>query len=184
MLRDIGRHTALLDQGWRVVRYTKHHVLHRPELIVEQVGSATVGPQPRCHRRIGSSSSGHGRPALAPGALLAVPPGERVRRGLSLTHRVQPTPSAPRLLEPSRDDPAHTRLVDPFPTDQVGAPRRHRRPTARRPRVDRRPAPVAGLVRAGRPARRADRGRGRPPARAHPLRAAPDPLPAVRWVTG
>jgi very-short-patch-repair endonuclease len=40
VLRDIGRHTALLDKGWRVYRYTKLDVLQRPELIVEQIGRA------------------------------------------------------------------------------------------------------------------------------------------------
>jgi very-short-patch-repair endonuclease len=40
VLRDIGRHTALLDQGWQVFRYTKHDVRDRPELIVAQVGRA------------------------------------------------------------------------------------------------------------------------------------------------
>jgi very-short-patch-repair endonuclease len=40
VLRDIGRHTALLDKGWQVFRYTKHDVRDRPELIVAQVGRA------------------------------------------------------------------------------------------------------------------------------------------------
>jgi very-short-patch-repair endonuclease len=40
VLRDIARHTALLDQGWQVFRYTKHDVRDRPELIVAQVGRA------------------------------------------------------------------------------------------------------------------------------------------------
>jgi hypothetical protein len=34
---DIARHTALLDKGWRVYRYTKLDVLQRPEMIIEQV---------------------------------------------------------------------------------------------------------------------------------------------------
>jgi very-short-patch-repair endonuclease len=40
VLRDIGRHTALLDQGWQVFRYTKHDIRDRPDLIVAQVGRA------------------------------------------------------------------------------------------------------------------------------------------------
>jgi very-short-patch-repair endonuclease len=40
VLRDIGRHTALLDKGWRVYRYPKLDVLQRPELIVEQIRRA------------------------------------------------------------------------------------------------------------------------------------------------
>jgi very-short-patch-repair endonuclease len=40
VLRDIGRHTALVDKGWRVYRYTKLDVLQRPELIVEQIRRA------------------------------------------------------------------------------------------------------------------------------------------------
>lgn len=40
VLRDIGRHTALVDQGWQVFRYTRHDVRDRPELIVAQVGRA------------------------------------------------------------------------------------------------------------------------------------------------
>jgi very-short-patch-repair endonuclease len=40
VLRDIGRHTALLDQGWRVYRYTKLDVLHRPDRVVAQLRRA------------------------------------------------------------------------------------------------------------------------------------------------
>jgi hypothetical protein len=40
VLRDIGRHTSLLDQGWRVYRYTKLDVLHRPDRIVTQLRRA------------------------------------------------------------------------------------------------------------------------------------------------
>jgi very-short-patch-repair endonuclease len=40
VLRDISRHTALLDQGWQVFRYTKHDVRDRPGLIVAQAGRA------------------------------------------------------------------------------------------------------------------------------------------------
>jgi very-short-patch-repair endonuclease len=40
VLRDIARHTALLDQGWQVFRYTKHDVLRRPDRIVDQLRRA------------------------------------------------------------------------------------------------------------------------------------------------
>jgi very-short-patch-repair endonuclease len=40
VLRDIGRHTALLDQGWRVYRYTKLDVRHRPDRIIAQLRRA------------------------------------------------------------------------------------------------------------------------------------------------
>jgi hypothetical protein len=40
VLRDIGRHTSLLDQGWRVYRYTKLDVLHCPDRIVTQLRRA------------------------------------------------------------------------------------------------------------------------------------------------
>ncbi|MCO1656537.1 DUF559 domain-containing protein [Pseudonocardia humida] len=40
VLRDIGRHTAPLDQGWHVFRYTRDDVRHRPDLVVAQVGRA------------------------------------------------------------------------------------------------------------------------------------------------
>jgi very-short-patch-repair endonuclease len=43
VLRDIARHTALLDQGWRVHRYTKVDVLHRPDRIVAQLSRALAG---------------------------------------------------------------------------------------------------------------------------------------------
>ena len=43
VLRDIARHTALLDQGWRVYRYTKVDVLHRPDRIVAQLSRALAG---------------------------------------------------------------------------------------------------------------------------------------------
>ncbi|MCO1654293.1 hypothetical protein [Pseudonocardia humida] len=40
MLRDIARHTALVDKGRRVYRYPKGDVLHRPDLIVAQLRRA------------------------------------------------------------------------------------------------------------------------------------------------
>jgi very-short-patch-repair endonuclease len=40
VLRDIGRHTALLDKGWRVYRYTRLDLLRRPETIVDQIRRA------------------------------------------------------------------------------------------------------------------------------------------------
>ncbi|MCO1657202.1 DUF559 domain-containing protein [Pseudonocardia humida] len=40
VLHDIARHTALLDKGWRVYRYTKHDVLDRPDRIVDQLRRA------------------------------------------------------------------------------------------------------------------------------------------------
>lgn len=40
VLRDIGRHTALLDQDRRVYRYTKLDVLRRPDRIVVQIRRA------------------------------------------------------------------------------------------------------------------------------------------------
>jgi hypothetical protein len=40
VLRDIARHTALLDKGWRVYRYTKRDVLQQPAVIVDQIGRA------------------------------------------------------------------------------------------------------------------------------------------------
>jgi very-short-patch-repair endonuclease len=40
VLRDIDRHTALLDQGWQVYRYTKHDVLRQPDRIVAQIRRA------------------------------------------------------------------------------------------------------------------------------------------------
>ncbi|WP_214406499.1 endonuclease domain-containing protein [Pseudonocardia lacus] len=45
VLRDIARHTALLDQGWRVYRYTKDDVLRRPDRIVAQVARALCRPR-------------------------------------------------------------------------------------------------------------------------------------------
>jgi len=40
VLRDIGRHTRLLDRGWRVYRYTKRDVLGCPERIVAELDRA------------------------------------------------------------------------------------------------------------------------------------------------
>jgi very-short-patch-repair endonuclease len=40
VLRDIGRHTALVDEGWRIYRYTKHEILRRAALIVTQLTRA------------------------------------------------------------------------------------------------------------------------------------------------
>lgn len=45
VLRDIGRHTALLDGGWRVYRYTKLDVLHRPDRVVAQLRRALARPR-------------------------------------------------------------------------------------------------------------------------------------------
>lgn len=42
VLRDIGRHTALVAKRWRVYRYTKHDVLRRPDMIVAQVREALL----------------------------------------------------------------------------------------------------------------------------------------------
>jgi very-short-patch-repair endonuclease len=44
VLRDISRHTALLDKGWRVYRYTKVDVLQHAEMIIEQVRRALSTP--------------------------------------------------------------------------------------------------------------------------------------------
>lgn len=43
VLRDAGRYTALVDRGWRIYRYTKFEVLHRPDLVVEQIARALAG---------------------------------------------------------------------------------------------------------------------------------------------
>ena len=40
VLRDIGRYTALVDKGWRIYRYTKFEVLHRPDHILAQLTRA------------------------------------------------------------------------------------------------------------------------------------------------
>jgi hypothetical protein len=40
VLRDIGRHTGLVDKGWRVYRYTKFEILRRQDLIVAQLTRA------------------------------------------------------------------------------------------------------------------------------------------------
>ncbi|QYN36037.1 hypothetical protein K1T35_01360 [Pseudonocardia sp. DSM 110487] len=40
LLRDIGRHTGLVDKGWRVYRYTKLEILRRQDLIVAQLTRA------------------------------------------------------------------------------------------------------------------------------------------------
>jgi very-short-patch-repair endonuclease len=58
--RDIARHTALLDKGWRVYRYTKVDVFDRPELIVEQIrralstGARTARSTPAGSNKIGT----------------------------------------------------------------------------------------------------------------------------------
>lgn len=44
VLRDVGRYTGLVDQGWKIYRYTKYEVLGRPETIVEQVRRALERP--------------------------------------------------------------------------------------------------------------------------------------------
>jgi very-short-patch-repair endonuclease len=48
---DIARHTALLDKGWRVYRYTKLDLLCRPEMIIDQVrrGLSTAASVPSAH---------------------------------------------------------------------------------------------------------------------------------------
>jgi hypothetical protein len=43
VLRDAGRYTALVDAGWRILRYTRFEVLGHPERIVEQVRRALSG---------------------------------------------------------------------------------------------------------------------------------------------
>jgi very-short-patch-repair endonuclease len=40
VLRDVGRYTALVDKGWRIYRYTKREILHRPGLIIAQLTRA------------------------------------------------------------------------------------------------------------------------------------------------
>ena len=40
VLRDAGRYTTLVDKGWRMYRYTKFEIRHRPELIVGQLARA------------------------------------------------------------------------------------------------------------------------------------------------
>jgi very-short-patch-repair endonuclease len=40
VLRDVGRHTGLVDKGWRIYRYTKREILHRQDLIVSQLTRA------------------------------------------------------------------------------------------------------------------------------------------------
>jgi very-short-patch-repair endonuclease len=40
VLRDIGRYTGLVDKGRRIYRYTKHEVLHRPEVMIAQLTRA------------------------------------------------------------------------------------------------------------------------------------------------
>jgi hypothetical protein len=40
VLRDIGRHTGLVDKGWRIYRYTKFEILRRQNLIVAQLTRA------------------------------------------------------------------------------------------------------------------------------------------------
>jgi very-short-patch-repair endonuclease len=40
VLHDIGRHTALVDKGWRIYRYTKQEILRRPGMIVAQLTRA------------------------------------------------------------------------------------------------------------------------------------------------
>ena len=37
VLRDIRRSTRLVDQGWRLYRYTKHEIYREPERIVAEV---------------------------------------------------------------------------------------------------------------------------------------------------
>jgi very-short-patch-repair endonuclease len=40
VLRDAGRYTALVDDGWRIYRYTKFEIRHRRELIIAQLTRA------------------------------------------------------------------------------------------------------------------------------------------------
>jgi hypothetical protein len=40
VLRDIGRHTGLVDKGWRIYRNTKFEILRRQDLIVAQLTRA------------------------------------------------------------------------------------------------------------------------------------------------
>jgi hypothetical protein len=48
VLRDIARHTALLDLGWRVYRYTRDDVLLHPTRIIDQLRRAlATGPTRR-----------------------------------------------------------------------------------------------------------------------------------------
>ena len=37
VLRDVGRYTGLVDNGWRIYRYTKFEILRRQDLIVAQL---------------------------------------------------------------------------------------------------------------------------------------------------
>lgn len=43
VLRDIARHTRLLDLGWRVYRYTKHDIRTGPARIVDEIARALSG---------------------------------------------------------------------------------------------------------------------------------------------
>ncbi|NMH79153.1 hypothetical protein [Pseudonocardia xinjiangensis] len=40
VLRDVGRYTTLVDKGWRIYRYTKFDILHRPDRILAQLARA------------------------------------------------------------------------------------------------------------------------------------------------
>ena len=40
VLRDIGRHTRLVDRGWRIYRYTKLDIFGGPERIVAELTRA------------------------------------------------------------------------------------------------------------------------------------------------
>lgn len=40
VLRDAGRYTRLVDQGWRIYRYTKYEVYNDPERIVAEITRA------------------------------------------------------------------------------------------------------------------------------------------------
>jgi hypothetical protein len=48
VLRDVGRYTRLVDDGWRMYRFTKYEVYGRPEEIVATIGRA-LGITPRWH---------------------------------------------------------------------------------------------------------------------------------------
>ena len=40
VLRDISRYTALVNEGWRIYRYTKSEILRRPALVLAQLARA------------------------------------------------------------------------------------------------------------------------------------------------
>lgn len=46
VLRDVGRYTRLVDNGWRIYRYTRHDVFGAPARIVDEIARA-LGPRAR-----------------------------------------------------------------------------------------------------------------------------------------